>query len=84
MNRNPGETINFGDGLIKDVGRDGGGIDRNISRDLRIPDFLTKGDYSSLSWAQVCSNLLAQHREDRLKVSFQEILCPMDWLTFCR
>jgi hypothetical protein len=68
MNRNPGASVDFSSGTIKDVGRDGGGIYRNISRDLRIPDFLSKSQFLSLSWSQVCCNLLAQRREDRVQV----------------
>lgn len=71
MHRNPGASIDFssGDGLIRDVGRDGGGIYRNISRDLRVPDFLTKGSHVSLSWAQVCKCLPAQNLHDQVKAN---------------
>ena len=68
MHHNPGASIDFSKGLIKDVGRDGGGVYRNISRDLRIPDFLTNGNHKALSWAQLCNCLPAQSKEDRIKV----------------
>lgn len=71
MHRNPGSSIDFSSsgGLIKDVGRDGDGVYRHISRDLRIPDFLSKGDFSSLSWPLVCRCLPAQNAEDQVEAN---------------
>ena len=78
MHRNPGASIDFGGGVIKDVGRDGGGVYRNISRDLRIPDFLTKGEQSSLSWPQVCKCLPAQNPEDRVNANIIDTVILSD------
>ena len=52
----------------RDAGRDGGGITRHIARDTRIPNILTKGDYSTLAWKEVCASLYSKPGEDKLKV----------------
>lgn len=59
----------FEDSRRGDAGRDGGGIYRHIARDTRIPNILTKGDYSTLRWREVCSTLYSKPgEENKLKV----------------
>mgnify|MGYP005999737413 CR=1 FL=1 len=63
------ETPKFEESRRGDAGRDGGGIYRHIARDTRIPNILTKGDYSTLRWREVCASLYSKPGEDKLKVS---------------
>lgn len=51
-----------------DAGRDGGGIYRNIARETRIPNILTKGKYSTIEWVEICRLLASKTVEDRLQV----------------
>jgi hypothetical protein len=67
------EIPKFEDSHRGDAGRDGGGIYRHIARDTRIPNILTKGDYSTLRWREVCASLYSKPGEDKLKVSM--VLC---------
>ena len=67
------EIPKFEDYRHGDAGRDGGGIYRHIARDTRIPNILTKGDYSTLSWRAICTTLYSKPGEEKLKV------CIMDF-----
>lgn len=52
----------------KDLGIDGGGVYRNIARENRIPDILSNGNYSTLSWAEICKHFSTKANEDRVEV----------------
>ncbi len=51
-----------------DAGRDGGGIFRNIARETRIPNILTKGTYATLEWPEICRALWSKSLEERVEV----------------
>lgn len=65
---------NFGDIKRGDAGRDGGGIYRNIARETRIPNILTKGDYSTLDWPDICRNFWTKSTEERLQVNMVDTI----------
>ena len=51
-----------------DPGRDGGGIYRNIARETRIPNILTKGKYSTLVWSEICKLFTSKPTDERVQV----------------
>jgi hypothetical protein len=51
-----------------DPGRDGGGIYRNIARETRIPNILTKGKYSTLEWPEICKLFTSKPTDERVQV----------------
>jgi hypothetical protein len=51
-----------------DPGRDGGGIYRNIARETRIPNILTKGKYSTLEWSEICKLFSSKPTDERVQV----------------
>ena len=67
MSNNPPR---FEDMRRGDPGRDGGGIYRNIAREVRIPNILTKGKYSTINWTNICRILGQKTIEDPLQVLF--------------
>ncbi len=52
------------DNLKSNDGREVGGI----YRETRIPNILSNGTYSTLSWAQICKTFSTKPTEDKLKV----------------
>jgi hypothetical protein len=65
---------NFVDVKRGDAGRDGGGIYRNIARETRIPNILTKGDYSTLDWPDICGNFWTKSTEERLQINMVDTI----------
>ncbi len=61
--------LGFTGRLSPDPGRDSGGIYRDITREFRIPDVLSKGSYSEIDWHNICINSLAtgNHHSEMLK-----------------
>ena len=60
---------------VGDAGRDTGGIYRNIAREKRVPNILSKGDYRQLSWASVCNSLSSgKNRDERVQVNIVDIV----------
>ena len=64
----------FGEIRRGDAGRDGGGIYRNIARETRIPNILTKGDYSTLDWPEICRNFWTKSTEERIQVNMADTI----------
>jgi hypothetical protein len=72
-------VVHFEEVRRGDAGRDGGGIYRNIARETRIPNILTKGKYSTLDWPEICRLFSSKATEERVQVpiSYAALSCSL-------
>lgn len=68
-NRTSGPPVKFDEIRQGDPGKDGGGIYRNIARETRIPNILTKGKYSTLEWSEICKLFSSKPTDERFQVN---------------